>query len=77
VLESRFQRQLGRTPHEEIERVKLQQVKRLLSGTDLSLAAIAHRTSYAHVEYMCVAFKRACGQTPGRYRAEQKMGSRG
>lgn len=72
VLEARFKQQIGRTPHEEIERVKVEQVKRLLTDTDLTLAAIAHRCSYKHVEYMCVAFKRVVGVPPGKYRAEQR-----
>jgi LacI family transcriptional regulator len=72
VLEARFKQQIGRTPHEEIERVKIEQVKRLLMETDLTLAAIAHRCGYKHVEYMCVAFKRAAGVPPGKYRAERR-----
>jgi LacI family transcriptional regulator len=72
VLEARFKKLLGRTPHDEIERVRLDQVKRLLSGTELSLDAIARRTSFRHVEYMCVAFKRATGLPPGKYRQQHR-----
>jgi LacI family transcriptional regulator len=69
VLESRFQKLLGRTPHEEITRVQIERVKELLTETDLSLAAIAHRTGYRHVEYMSVAFKRETGRPPSEFRA--------
>lgn len=72
ILEGRFKQLIGRTPHEEIERVKIEQVKRLLVDTDLTLAAIAHRCGYNHVEYMCVAFKRAVGVPPGKHRGEQR-----
>jgi LacI family transcriptional regulator len=69
VLESRFERLLGRTPHEEITRVQVERVKELLAETDLSLVAIAHRAGYKHVEYMSVVFKRETGLPPGAYRA--------
>jgi LacI family transcriptional regulator len=72
VLESRFQKLIGRTPHQEIMRVQVERVKQLLSETDLSLSAIAHRTGYRHVEYMSVAFKRETGQPPSVYRAVQR-----
>jgi LacI family transcriptional regulator len=44
-------------------------VRQLLTETDLSLAAIAERAGFRHVEYLSVAFKRAFGQPPSRYRA--------
>jgi LacI family transcriptional regulator len=75
VLESRFQRVLGRTPHEEITRVQVERVKELLAETDLSLSAIAHRAGYRHVEYMSVAFKRETGQPPSTYRAVHRKKS--
>jgi LacI family transcriptional regulator len=68
VLESRFKRLLGRTPHEEILRVRIERAKELLAETDLSLAAIARRTGYAHVEYLSVVFKRETGLSPSAYR---------
>ncbi len=72
VLEARFQKLLGRTPHEEITRTRLERVKELMTETDLSLTAIAHRTGYKHVEYLSVAFKRETGQSPGEYRGQYR-----
>ncbi len=72
VLEARFQKLLGRTPHEEITRTRLERVKELLTETDLSLTPIAHRTGYKHVEYLSVAFKRETGQSPGEYRVQHR-----
>ena len=69
VLESRFRRILGRTPHQEITRLRIQRVKQLLSTTDLSLAQIADRTGYQHVEYLTVAFKKQVGTSPSKYRS--------
>ena len=68
MLESRFRRRLGRTPHEEITRLRIDRVKQLLAETDLSLAEIAGRAGFEHVEYLSVAFKREVGLTPGGYR---------
>lgn len=73
MFESRFKKLIGRSPHEEIERVRMDLAKQLLHETDLSLAAIAHRVGYKHVEYMCVAFKRVTGQTPGHYRQAKQV----
>jgi len=69
VLETRFRKLLGCSPHDQILRVKLDRVKRLLSETDLPLAAIADRTGFAHVEYLSVAFKRNVGLTASDFRA--------
>jgi LacI family transcriptional regulator len=70
VLESRFQKALGRTPHDEILAVKLKLVKRLLVETKLNLTAIAERAGFKHTEYMSVAFKRMTGIRPGQYRKQ-------
>jgi LacI family transcriptional regulator len=77
ALESRFEKLLGRTPHEEITRVQIERVKELLAETDLSLTAIAHRAGYKHVEYMSVVFKRETGLPPSLYRDRvRKTGGR-
>ena len=68
VLEHRFRRVLGRTPHDEILRVQIQRVSQLLAETDLPLAMIADRTGFKHAEYMSVAFKRQTGLSPSQFR---------
>lgn len=72
ALEHRFKKLIGRTPHEEIQRVRLNSVKRLLSETDLSIAAIAERSGYEHGEYMTSVFRRVTGRTPTEYRRERQ-----
>jgi LacI family transcriptional regulator len=71
VLQRRFRRLLGRSIHGAIAGVRLQRARQLLVETDLSLAAIAERTGYAHVEYLCAAFRQAVGLPPGAYRRER------
>lgn len=68
VLEKRFREQFGRTPHQEILRVKINRAERLLTDTDLNLPQIAERTGFNHAEYLCVAFKRSTGRSPGDFR---------
>jgi LacI family transcriptional regulator len=72
VLEFRFKRILGHSPHDEILRVQLQRAKQLLAETSLPLAVVADRSGFKHVEYFSVAFKREFGQTPSSYRAEHR-----
>ena len=69
LLESRFKKFLGRTPHDEIIRVQINRVKELLSETDLPLAVVADRAGFKHVEYLSVVFKKKTGMPPSRYRA--------
>jgi LacI family transcriptional regulator len=68
VLESRFLRRVGHTPHEEIARVQFRRVEQLLAETDLPLATIAARAGFRHPEYMTVAFTRRHGMAPSRWR---------
>ena len=68
TLERRFLALLGRSPKDEIARVQLGHVMRLLSMTDYPLAKIAQLTGFQYVGSMCVLFKNATGQTPGQYR---------
>jgi LacI family transcriptional regulator len=70
VLESRFKRLVGRTPHEYILALRLEKARSLLVETDLTLGAIADRSGFRHAEYMSVSFKRAFGVSPSEYRAQ-------
>ena len=68
VLETRFRKHVGRTPHQEIVRVQVDRAKELLTNTDLPLKSIAERIGVRHAEYLSVLFKRAVGVPPGAYR---------
>ncbi|MDA0255535.1 MAG: DNA-binding transcriptional regulator [Planctomycetota bacterium] len=68
VLERRFLRRLGHTPHDEIARVRFRRVEQLLAGTDLPLTTIAARAGFRHPETMTVAFTRRHGLPPSRWR---------
>lgn len=68
TLERRMKRLLGRTPLDEITRVKLNLVREMLVVTDLPLEKIAIRSGFNHVQYMVTLFKERFGITPGQYR---------
>jgi LacI family transcriptional regulator len=53
--------------------VRLARAKQLLVETDVSLAVIAERTGFSHVEYLCAAFRQAFGLPPGAYRREHSQ----
>lgn len=67
-LEHRFKKWLGHTPHEEIQRVRMNRIKELLADTDLSVQEIAERTGFEYAEYMAAVFKRETGITPTAFR---------
>ncbi|SMP66808.1 LacI family transcriptional regulator [Neorhodopirellula lusitana] len=75
VLETRFKQFVGRTPHQEIVRRRVERIRRYLLETDLTLGQIAQRTGFQNEEYMSVTFRRAMGLPPGRYRREQSTSS--
>ncbi len=68
VLEERFRRALSRTPHQEILRVRTNEVRKLLLETDMSLFEISEAMDVAHPEYLSVFFKKQTGLTPREYR---------
>jgi LacI family transcriptional regulator len=72
MLEHRFKKLLGRTPHDEILNLQFERAKQLLTETSLPLAAVAERVGFRHAEYLSVAFKRRFGTPPGEYRNEHR-----
>ncbi|MFO0883849.1 MAG: XylR family transcriptional regulator [Pirellulales bacterium] len=68
VIESRFEKAIGRSPHSEITRLKIQRAQELLRTTDLTLAKIAQRCGFAHVEYFSACFKQHMQESPRSYR---------
>lgn len=72
VLDYRFKKLLGHTPHDEILRVQFQRVTQLLMETDLSMAAIADRAGFSNAAYLSVAFKQRFDVSPREYRASHQ-----
>ena len=72
LLERRMRQAIGRTPGEEIVKVRFGRVRQLLAETDLALAAIADRCGFEHPQYMAESFKKHFGITPGVYRQSRR-----
>lgn len=68
MLEHRFKRALGRTPAQQITRVRIDRARQLLAETDLDMTSLAHACGYANNTRFGVAFKRVTGTTPTAYR---------
>ena len=75
TLLRRFQKELHRSPKEEIIRVRFDHAKNLLANSGLTVHAVALRCGFASVEYFTTAFKSYTGQTPACYRQEHRKPS--
>lgn len=73
LLERRFRRLLGRSPYEEVLRVKLQRAKQLLARTDLTIAEIAERAGFGNAEYLSASFRKRTGMSPREYRRRERQ----
>lgn len=68
LLDRKFQRLLGRTIHDELQRTKVAEAKRLLVETDLKLLVISVRSGFAHAPQLCNVFKTVVGMSPMQFR---------
>ncbi len=70
-LQQRMKKAIGRTIHEEIERVRLARVKELLLIPDITIKQVARQTGFSSVQYMTRVFRAALGETPAKYRSKR------
>ena len=70
TLEVRFRKSIGRTPHEELQRRRLERVKSLLRQTGSPLKQIAKATGFTYVEHLHRIFRQHAGMTPSEYRRQ-------
>ncbi len=73
ALERRMKASVGRSPGDELIRIRFGLVEKLLSQTDLTLDAIADRAGFKHPQYMAEAFRKRFGITPGEYRKRNRI----
>jgi LacI family transcriptional regulator len=73
-LERQFVAQLGRTPHEEIVRVRIENSKRLLLRPEFGVIHVAERCGFSKVQFMR-AFRQLTGTTPAVYRRQALRGT--
>ncbi|WP_193210665.1 substrate-binding domain-containing protein [Luteolibacter marinus] len=68
LLRQRFQAALGRSPKQEIERLRGRHVSERLRNSDLTLEALAEECGFAGGAEVCRFVKRLTGKTPGEIR---------
>jgi len=76
TLERRFERFLGRSPKDEILRLRLGRVRELLSESEDTLAQIADATGFSSVAHLSVSFKNATSLSPGAFRRRHQSAAR-
>jgi LacI family transcriptional regulator len=67
-LHQAFLDNVGRTPGEEVHRVRIMEAKRLLLETDQKIEVLAGMCGYASTNSFSIAFKNATGFSPRQYR---------
>jgi LacI family transcriptional regulator len=68
ALEIGFRHHLGRTPRDEIRRVRVQKAVEMLCDTELSIAQIATACGFERAELLTRAFRREFKSTPTDFR---------
>jgi LacI family transcriptional regulator len=70
VLEKRFRSALGHSIHDEIRRVRIEQIVRMLTETQMSISEIAHSLGFPDVAHISRYFRREKGMSPLKYRKD-------
>jgi LacI family transcriptional regulator len=73
VLERKFRSLIGKSPHETIRDVQIEEAKRLLNTTDATLESIAHSIGLSSGIHLSHEFKKHTGKTPGQYRKQFRL----
>ena len=71
TLQRRFRSFLGRSVHDEIDRVRIERACCLVTRTDLPLTKISLQLGFKQVGYLTKVFRRHLGRTPSEYRQER------
>ena len=72
-LHKAFLEHLGRTPGQELQRVRIERAKKLLTKTGQKVETIAHDSGYRSINSFCVAFKRATGMSAKNFRERMSL----
>jgi LacI family transcriptional regulator len=76
ALDRHFIKIMGRSPKDEILRVRLNRAKQLLAETDFPQALIAEKIGFEHIEYLSRIFKKRIGITPSEFRSQSRAQDR-
>jgi len=67
-LHKAFLEHLGRTPGQELHRVRIERARKLLAESTHKIEVLAHMCGYQSANSFCVAFKQATGASPKQFR---------
>ena len=70
-VENAFRAEVGVTVQSELQRLRLEEAKRLLKSTAMPLANIARRSGFSSPRYFAQAFRHALGVSPSGWRESQ------
>ena len=63
-----FLEHIGRTPGQELQRVRIERAKKLLAESGNKIETLARMCGYQSINSFCIAFKRTTGMSAKRYR---------
>ena len=72
-LNAKSKDELGHSVLDEIMRLRIEEAKRMMLGTDLKLAAIAAATGFCNASYFSKAFRGLVGCVPRTWRARHRQ----
>jgi LacI family transcriptional regulator len=75
-LHKAFMEHLGRTPGQELQRVRIERARRLLAESDHKMEILASMCGYQSANSFCIAFKQATGMSPRQYRESRSISER-
>ena len=67
-LHKAFLEHLGRTPGQELQRVRIEHAKKLLAESNHKIEALAEMSGYQSANSFCIAFKRVTGMSAKQFR---------
>jgi LacI family transcriptional regulator len=73
TLQQRFTQFVGRSVYSEINRLRIETVKRILIDADVTLEAVASENGFTDVSHMVKNFRKATGKTPGEFRKQHRL----
>jgi LacI family transcriptional regulator len=76
ALEKAFRKLLGRSPAEEVRRVRIDRAVQMLCDTSWSMPRIASAVGFVRPELLTRAFRRELGTTPSEFRKRHLYGQR-
>ena len=74
-LTQRFQRELGVSPREYINRMKIEKAKELLSDSESSVTEIAFALAFSSSNYFSFVFHKLTGKSPTEFRQDSRQKS--